>query len=1064
MAVSDQDLLYPFDPTGTRLSNRIEGEQQIITPPDFRDFYFIIPKVAPFFADSLEITFKGLDNENRTLIEGVDYYLSHWFLSASRACAKPIYGSISFLYKDLNGVVTLKYQTIGGVWTLDEAKISELLANVARNPRTTTWDTIVDMPIVFPVIDHEWDLVDMVGASDMVEAIDRIVDVLGRSGENAITEHIANKENPHEVTKAQVGLGLVENYPIATVQQAQDGISNVVYMTSLRTKNAIDKQAGDLVNLHANNQANPHNVTAAQLGLGNVQNYVMATNAEAINGALFTRYMSPANTKAVMDAFATGPFASHVNNKLNPHEVDKVQVGLGNVENYRVATADEARGGSINTVYMTPLRVRQAIQALAGNEVSEHVARQDNPHNTTKAQVGLGNVQNYGTATETQTIEGTATNLYVTPKGVAAAIGQIVGSAFTDHVNDLNNPHKVTAAQVGAYSFEQINNLLSFKLGIDQEAADSRLFGGMNVDQYADYARNGKVLDTWRFDGLDSTEFRNSILSGQIADSVRFDGRTYAEFMANISNLIDSAEVDNATRFGGMGVEQYKAFVLEGKAADSDRLNNLTYEQLMDNVLALFQFDQIKVLDTFRFDGRTPDDYKTWVLSDTAYNSDRLGGRTYAEIMLDISGQIEGVVATNALKFNDLDSDEYKAFVLAGTAANAAQFNNLTYEQLMDNVLALFQFDQIKVLDTFRFDGRTSDEYRDYVLGGQAADSARLDGMTVEQIVDLAGDTSGIIGQLAKQVFHGEFSDENPDATHAWLPFFDVPLSAVPGEDVVLPSIEFEVVGGDGFDVSVSQRQRLKVVLDGNAASPIALVVTKYDDVPGYTPEFGYTYDQVEGVLKLWLKTSADRRQVTVTELTKGLGDLIELTFQAESEPVGIVYATDVRLLSNASTLGGEQPAYYAKQSDMEASEQAQQTLATSIQTVNSAVDLLSQSNDTEHQQINQRIDGVEQQLSQHILDNAQQHQQIEQSVDTVAQDLAAHIQTNAQQHQQLATDAASALQQAVDTLNGQIGNLQTTNGQQHTAIEQSITALRQEVEQFIVDMTQAFEQLAAQQ
>lgn len=57
---------------------------------------------------------------------------------------------------------------------------------------------------------------------------------------------------------------------------------------------------------------------------------------------------------------------NHVNNTSNPHSVTKSQVGLGNVQNYGIATQAEAEAGSINNKYMTPLRTRQAIENVLG--------------------------------------------------------------------------------------------------------------------------------------------------------------------------------------------------------------------------------------------------------------------------------------------------------------------------------------------------------------------------------------------------------------------------------------------------------------------------------------------------------------------------------------------------------------------------------------------------------------------------------------------------------------------------------------------------------------------------
>lgn len=71
----------------------------------------------------------------------------------------------------------------------------------------------------------------------------------------------------------------------------------------------------------------------------------------------------PPNTEAQADIDA------HKADKTNPHSVTKSQVGLGNVPNYTAATQSQAENGTTNAAFMTPLRTKQAIEALGGGEV-----------------------------------------------------------------------------------------------------------------------------------------------------------------------------------------------------------------------------------------------------------------------------------------------------------------------------------------------------------------------------------------------------------------------------------------------------------------------------------------------------------------------------------------------------------------------------------------------------------------------------------------------------------------------------------------------------------------------
>ncbi len=260
------NLAYPFDPTGELQSNKITGEQQILTAANFRDYHFVVPRWAPYFTTSLVVKHRAVDNTVRTLVEGIDYYCTHEFISASRACATPIAGSISFLNLELTGVILLEYQTLGGIWTQDEAKIAEILADRLHNPRITAWDEVVDMPISFPPIDHDWDLDDMVGQKEVLEALNAIEDVLRQTGDAGLTAHLADFNNPHRVNKEQVELGNVQNYPVATRAEAVAGLASNRYMTPEMSYALLNDRALVPLQAHISNTGNPHGTTAQQVG------------------------------------------------------------------------------------------------------------------------------------------------------------------------------------------------------------------------------------------------------------------------------------------------------------------------------------------------------------------------------------------------------------------------------------------------------------------------------------------------------------------------------------------------------------------------------------------------------------------------------------------------------------------------------------------------------------------------------------------------------------------------------------------------------------------------------
>ena len=88
--------------------------------------------------------------------------------------------------------------------------------------------------------------------------------------ETKVNQHIANKSNPHQVTKSQVGLGNASNTsdankPVSTAQA-----------TAIADAKAAGTAAQTSINNHAGRKDNPHTVTRAQLGLATTDQVVFA--------------------------------------------------------------------------------------------------------------------------------------------------------------------------------------------------------------------------------------------------------------------------------------------------------------------------------------------------------------------------------------------------------------------------------------------------------------------------------------------------------------------------------------------------------------------------------------------------------------------------------------------------------------------------------------------------------------------------------------------------------------------------------------------------------------------
>jgi hypothetical protein len=106
-------------------------------------------------------------------------------------------------------------------------------------------------------------------------ALEKLIQDSDKIIKESLDAHIGNKSNPHNVTKAQIDLGNVQNLapadmPVSTAQAA-----------SIADAKAAGTKAQTDLSTHANRKDNPHNVTRAQLGLATTDQVVFAKTTAA---------------------------------------------------------------------------------------------------------------------------------------------------------------------------------------------------------------------------------------------------------------------------------------------------------------------------------------------------------------------------------------------------------------------------------------------------------------------------------------------------------------------------------------------------------------------------------------------------------------------------------------------------------------------------------------------------------------------------------------------------------------------------------------------------------------
>lgn len=208
---------------------------------------------------------------------------------------------------------------------------------------------------------------------------------------------------------------------------------------------------------HTGDKTNPHQVTKAQIGLGNVANERQysaqnppPTPSAADVGAIPATEKGSAGGVAELDSNGHVPSSqlpSYVDDVKEypsvtdfpiPGESDKIYIALDTDLFYRW-------GGTVYAPTNPSLALGEtsstAYRGDRGKIAYDHSqTTSGNPHNVTAAEVGLGNVAN----------ERQYSALNPPPLPTPADIGAATAQDLSYHVGDTNNPHGVTAAQVGA--------------------------------------------------------------------------------------------------------------------------------------------------------------------------------------------------------------------------------------------------------------------------------------------------------------------------------------------------------------------------------------------------------------------------------------------------------------------------------------------------------------------------------------------------------------------------------------------------------------------------------------
>lgn len=225
-------LRYAEDMTGLSPNNLVLGEQHNTVNTRVRA---IAPLHGPFYSDSVVLR-DSLTNE--ILVRDLDYFCVEYYETPSLKSGKEVCAIVLITNENIaTNQFLLEYQVVGGEFSYSYDAIAELVNKVMDDTRPVNWPNILNIPPRFQPAPHRHDVGDTFGWEYVVAQLEQIrrailvgdsashdeimryvdfrieslLDGVIAALERLLQDHIDDKNNPHDVTKSQVGLSNIPN-------------------------------------------------------------------------------------------------------------------------------------------------------------------------------------------------------------------------------------------------------------------------------------------------------------------------------------------------------------------------------------------------------------------------------------------------------------------------------------------------------------------------------------------------------------------------------------------------------------------------------------------------------------------------------------------------------------------------------------------------------------------------------------------------------------------------------------------------------------------------------------
>lgn len=160
---------YALDPTGVNPDNFVSEEPHMLSNREFR---FIVPKHAPFYAESV-VVYDGVTLQ--PISKGIQYVIPTISQEATLRFGKEIADSILILDRNVASTVYVSYQALGGLYQNNIDNTVNIYEAFMNDNRMVDWMTgVYGKPSTYPPSPHAHRFDDLFGFEVLSFALERI--------------------------------------------------------------------------------------------------------------------------------------------------------------------------------------------------------------------------------------------------------------------------------------------------------------------------------------------------------------------------------------------------------------------------------------------------------------------------------------------------------------------------------------------------------------------------------------------------------------------------------------------------------------------------------------------------------------------------------------------------------------------------------------------------------------------------------------------------------------------------------------------------------------------------